>query len=145
MGVERVLTAAPGEALMFLEETLRDGRPVSEGFAAELRAAMERGHTEILVARLDGCVVGVVMLDFRLNISAGRLFASVEEVQAGPDARGRGGGRALIGAAERRCAERGVSYLEVQTDDEAADFYEACGFEPEPEVRVLSRSVAPSV
>ena len=143
MEVERVPAAALGEALGFLERTLRGGAPVSEDFAAGLRAAVERGDTEIIAARSDGCAVGVAVLEFRLNISAGGLFASVEEVQVAPDAGGRGVGRALIEAAKGRCAERGVSYLEVQTDDEAAGFYRACGFEPEPEVRVLSLTAAP--
>lgn len=142
MEIEIVLAEALSEALTFLETIVRDGAPVPEAFAAELRASVERGGTEVFVARLDGRVVGAALLDYRLNVSVGGFFASIEEVQVGPDARRRGVGRALIEAAVRRCAGRGVSYIEVQTDDEAADFYIACGFEPEPGVRVLSRSVS---
>lgn len=142
MDIERVPAADLIETLRFLETTVRDGAPVSEAFAAELRASVESGGTEMLVARLDGRVVGAAVLDYRLNISAGGFFASIEEVQVGPDIRSRGVGRALIEAAVHRCAERGVSYIEVQSDGEAAGFYGACGFEPEPEVRVLSKSVS---
>ncbi len=86
--------------------------------------------------------VGVAMLAFRLNVSAGVSFASVEELNVSSEARGRGVGRALLEAVEERCRARDVSYVEVQTDDEAAAFYEACGYEPEMSVRVLSQSVA---
>ncbi len=145
MEIEIVLAEALSEALTFLETTVRDGAPVPEAFAAELRASVERGGTEVFVARLDGHVVGVAVLDYRLNVSVGGFFASIEEVQVGPEARHRGVGRALIEAAVRRCAGRGVFYIEVQTDDAAVDFYKACGFEPESEVRVLSLSVPPFV
>jgi GNAT superfamily N-acetyltransferase len=82
------------------------------------------------------------VLAFRPNVSAGASFASIEDLYVSPDARGRGAGRALLEAVEERCRARDVSYVEVQTDDEAAAFYGACGYEPEMGVRVLSRSVA---
>ena len=56
--------------------------------------------------------------------------------------RRRGVGRALLGAVEDLCRARGVSYVEVQTDSQAALFYEASGYETEADVRVLSRSYA---
>ena len=98
----------------------------------------------MLAARAEpgGAPVGVAVLAFRLNVSAGASFASIEDLYLSPDARGRGAGRALIEAVEERCRARGVSYVEVQTDDEAAPFYEACGYESETGVRMLSRSVA---
>ena len=86
--------------------------------------------------------VGVVVLAFRLNISAGVTFASIEDLYVSPGAGGRGVGRALLEAVEERCRARGVSYVEVQTQEEAAPFYEACGYGPETGVRVLSQSVA---
>jgi hypothetical protein len=42
----------------------------------------------------------------------------------------------------KRCRARSVSYVEVQTDDEAAAFYSVLGYEPQPGARVLSRSYA---
>ena len=42
-------------------------------------------------------------------------------------ARGRRAGRALLEAVEERCRARDVSYVEVQTDEEAAAGYEASG------------------
>jgi GNAT superfamily N-acetyltransferase len=113
-------------------------------FARRLARAVEAGDIEMLAARAEpgGASVGVAVLAFRLNVSAGDSFASIEDLYVRPEARGRGAGRALIEAVEERCRVRGVSYVEVQTDDEAVAFYEACGYELETGVRVLSRSVA---
>ncbi len=135
--------AAPDELvepLAFIEEFLREGEFVPSSFAGLLARAVERGDMEVLVARSEGRVVGVAVLAFRINISASGLFASIEDLYVRPEARRQGVGRALIEAVGERCRARGVSYVEVQTDNVAAAFYEAAGFEPEEGVRVLSAS-----
>ena len=142
-----VRPAAPdelAEPLSLLEGFSRDGESVSPPFARRLVQTVEAGDIEMLVARAEpgGAPVGVVVLAFRLNVSAGVSFVSIEDLYVSPKARGRGAGRTLLAAVEERCRERGVSYVEVQTDDEAAPFYEACGYELETGVRVLSQSVA---
>ena len=129
------------EGLGLLEEVLREGEPVSAPFAEELRDAVERGDYEMLVAREERRVVGAVLVSFGLNVSAGGPFAGIEELQVRAEARRRGVGRVLLAAVEERCAARGVSYVEVQTDDEAAQFYEATGYEREEGVLVLSRGL----
>ncbi len=124
-----------------LEESLRDGEPVPEDFAEALREAVETGELEVLAARAEGRVVGVLLLAYRLSVSAAGLFASIEDLYVRPAARRQGIGRALLGSVEKRCASRGVSYVEVQVEDEeAAAFYSALGYEEEPGVRVFSRS-----
>jgi GNAT superfamily N-acetyltransferase len=128
------------EPLSLLEEFLRDREPVPPPFVEQLARAVERGDLELLAAWVDGGVVGVIVLAFRPSISLGAHFASIEDLYVSPDARRRGAGRALLEAVGERCKERGVSYVEVQTDDEAAPFYEALGYELEEGVRVLSRS-----
>ena len=117
---------------------------MSPSFARRLARAVEAGDIEVLAARAEpgGAPVGVAVLAFRLNVSAGACFVSIEDLYVSPGARGRGAGRTLIEGVEERCRIRGVSYVEVQTDDEAAAFYEACGYVPETGVRVLSRSLA---
>jgi len=140
-----VRTAAPdelAEPLSLLEESLRNGNLVPSPFAGQLARAIERGDLEVLAAWSNGRVVGVAVLSLRPNVSLGALFASIEDFYVRPEVRRRGVGRALLGAMEDLCKERGVSYVEVQTDGEAASFYEALGYEPEPGVRVLSRSYA---
>jgi GNAT superfamily N-acetyltransferase len=139
--------AAPdelAEPLSLLEEALRNGEPVPRPFAERFRRAVEGGNLEVLAARAGpkAELVGVAMLAFRLSICAGAAFCSVEDFYVKPDARRRGVGRALIEAVGERCRARGVSYVEVQTDGEAAPFYRASGYETEPGVRVLSRSYA---
>ena len=141
-GIE-VRAAGPDELagpLKLLEEFLRDGQPVPSAFARQLTRSVEAGDLDILVAFSGGRIVGVALLAFRPNVSAGSLFASIEDLYVKPDARGRGTGRALLEAMEERCRARGVSYVEVQTDDEATPFYEASGYEMEEDVLVLSRS-----
>jgi ribosomal protein S18 acetylase RimI-like enzyme len=114
---------------------------VPDDFGKALRKAVEAGELEVLVARAEGRVVGVAVVAYHLSVSAAGLFASIEDLYVRPDARHRGVGRALLEAVEERCASHGVSYVEVQVeDDEAAAFYTALGYEEEPEVRVFSRS-----
>lgn len=142
-----VCPVAPGdltEALSFLGEELRDGENVPLTFTEWLKKAVEKGDLEVLAARAElwAGLVGVAVLAFRPNVSAGITFASIEDLYVRTDARRRGVGRALLDAVGVRCRARGVSYVEVQTDDEAEQFYAALGYESEPDVRVLSRSYA---
>jgi len=131
------------EPLDLLEGSLREGEPVPEDFMAALSAAVEAGDLEVLAARMGGTVVGVAVLAYRLSISAAGPFASIEDLYVEEEARRRGVGRALLEAVERSCVARGVSYVEVQVEDEeAAAFYAAVGYEEEPGVRVFSRSYA---
>lgn len=133
-----------GEPLSLLEEFVRDGEPVPPSFVGQLARAVERGDLEVLVVLTnpESRPVGVTMLAFRHSVSLGASFASIEDLYVRPDARRLGAGRALLEAVEERCKERDISYVEVQTDDEAAQFYEALDYEPEEGMRVLSRSYA---
>jgi GNAT superfamily N-acetyltransferase len=140
--VEVALPTGLAEPLALLEEALRDGDPVPEDFADRLRKAVEAGDVEVLAARAEGQLLGVALLAYRLNVSAGGLFASVEELYVRPEARRRGVGRALLQAADERCEEHGISYVEAQVEGKEAElFYAAVGYEPETGVRVLSRSL----
>ena len=130
------------EPLALLEEALRDGDPVPEDFVDRLRKAVETGDVEVLAARSEDQILGVALLAYRLNVSAGERFASVEDLYVRPEARRRGVGRALLEAVDELCAERGISYVEAQVEEkEAEQFYAALDYEPEAGVRVLSRSL----
>jgi GNAT superfamily N-acetyltransferase len=140
--VEVALPTGLAEPLALLEEALRDGDPVPEDFADRLRKAVEAGGVEVLAARTEDQILGVALLAYRLNVSAGGLFASVEDLYVRPEARRRGVGRALLQAADERFQERGISYVEAQVEEKEAEvFYAALGYEPETGVRVLSRSL----
>ena len=140
--VEVISTIDLAEPLVLLEESLRDGEPVPEALVEKLRRSVEAGDTEVLAARTEDRTVGVAVLAYRLNISAGGSFASVEDLYVRPEARRQGVGTALLTAADERCAARGVSYVEIQVEDEPAEaFYKALGYEAETDTRVLSRSL----
>jgi GNAT superfamily N-acetyltransferase len=140
--VEVALPTGLAEPLALLEEAFRDGDPVPEDFADRLRKAVEAGDLEVLAARAEDQLLGVALLAYRLNVSAGGLFASVEDLYVRPEARRRGVGRALLQAADERFEERGISYVEAQVEEKEAElFYAALGYEPETGVRVLSRSL----
>lgn len=89
---------------------------------------------DVLVARIDGDVVGFVTLE----IERGRLEQSVTRgvvpyLFVAPDRRDEGIGTALLEAAESRLVEHGadVVSLEVMADNEAARrFYRRHGYEP---------------
>jgi len=129
------------EPLALLEEALREGEPVSTEFSDRLRKAVEAGDVEVLAARAEE-ILGVAVLAYRLNVSAGGLFASIEDLYVRPEARRQGVGRALLQAADERCAEQSISYVEAQVEEKRAEaFYAALGYEPETGVRVLSHSL----
>lgn len=134
------------EPLKLLESSVRDGEPVPPDFTGLLRREVERGSIEILAAYTNEAAdapVGVAVLAFRPSVSAGGRFASIEELYVKPEVRHQGIGRMLLEAIERRCASKDVSYIEGQVVEEgAAAFYREAGYEPEPEVWVLSRSTA---
>jgi GNAT superfamily N-acetyltransferase len=142
--VEVAPVSATGLArpLALLDEALRDGDPVREDFADRLRKAVAAGDVEVLSARAENQMLGVVVLAYRLSVSAGGLFASIEDLHVRPEARRQGVGRALLEAAHERCTKHNISYIEAQVEDDAAEtFYAALGYEPETGVRVLSRSL----
>ena len=140
--VEVIPATGLAEPLALLEESLTGGEPLPEDFADRLRRAVEAGDVEVLAARAEDQILGVAVLAYRLNLSAGGLFASIEDLYVRPEARRQGVGRALLEAANGRCAERGISYVEAQVEEKEADaFYAALGYEPETGVRVLSRSL----
>jgi GNAT superfamily N-acetyltransferase len=130
------------EPLALFEEALRDGDPVPEHFADRLRKAVETGDLEVLAARTEDQILGVTIVAYRLNLSAGGLLASVEDLYVRQRARRQAVGHALLEAAHERCTELGISYVEVQVQDPNAEaFYTALGYEPDTAVRVLSHSL----
>jgi len=64
--------------LALLDEALRDGDPVPEDFADRLRKAVEAGDVEVLSARAraENQMLGVVVLAYRLSVSASQRAGS---------------------------------------------------------------------
>lgn len=130
--------------LRLLEAELRDGEPLPEEFVESLAQAVRAGEADVLAACEvgDKTVLGAALVYYRLNLASGGRFASFEELHVTPGSRGRGVGRALLAAVERRCSEKGISYIEAQIIAESVEFFVALGYEPEPDLQVLSRSIA---
>jgi GNAT superfamily N-acetyltransferase len=140
--VEVIPATGLTEPLALLEESLRGGEPVPEDLAERMRRAVDAGDMEVLAARTEDRILGVAILAYRPNIAAGALFASIEDLYVSPEARRQGIGQTLLTAADERCTQHDISYVEVQIQDyEAEAFYAALGYEPEKSVRVLSRSL----
>ena len=131
------------EPLSLLAASLRDGEPVPEAFAEILRRSVQTGDMDVLAVRSEDRILGVAVLAYRPNITAGALFASIEDLYVRPEARRQGVATALLEAADERCATHQISYVEVQVEDESAEcFYRTLGYAPESGTSVLSRSLA---
>jgi GNAT superfamily N-acetyltransferase len=95
-------------------------------------AEVGAGPGEVLVAELDGEVVGVCQLIvFRHLQSRGGLCAEVESVHVHPDHRAHGIGTALMEAAIRRARDLGCYRVQLtsnQVRNDAHRFYERLGF-----------------
>jgi GNAT superfamily N-acetyltransferase len=103
---------------------------------AEREAAAQRFREslaiDVLVAEVDGQVVGLLVLAFVPTLSG--LRALIDDQAVDPDYRRQGLGAALVEAAIQRASRRGATHLLVDTsrgDPAVQDFYKACGFEAE--------------
>jgi ADP-ribose pyrophosphatase YjhB (NUDIX family)/GNAT superfamily N-acetyltransferase len=103
---------------------------------AEKQAAAQRFREslaiDVLVAEVDGEVVGFLVLAFVPALSG--LRALIDDQAVDPDYRRQGLGAALVEAAIQRASRRGATHLLVDTsrgDPSVRDFYTACGFETE--------------
>jgi GNAT superfamily N-acetyltransferase len=131
------------DPLWLLEAELREGEPLPEEFVEALTRAVREGEADVISARDPDSskTVGAALVYYRLNLASGGRFASFEELHVTPGSRGRGVGQALLAGVERRCSEKGISYIEAQIIAESTEFFLTFGYEPEPDLQVLSRSV----
>jgi GNAT superfamily N-acetyltransferase len=99
----------------------------AERAAERLSAAMASGASEVLLADVDGAVVGIctVYLDIE-SVRFGRR-AWVEDLAVHADHRSAGHGKALLDAAKDWARKRGATHLELDSGEARADahrFYE---------------------
>ncbi len=106
-----------------------------EELASYLRAIAEirAGGDDVLVAELDGQVVGLCQLIFFRHLHNGAgLCAEVESVHVRRDLRSRGIGEAMMNEAERRSIERGCYRIQLTSRiwrTDAHRFYERLNYE----------------
>jgi GNAT superfamily N-acetyltransferase len=115
------------------------GRPLDEdpGDLAPYKRALreiEAGDGTLLVAELDGVVVGVCQLIvFRHLQARGGRCAEIESVHVHPDQRGTGVGGALMRDAVERARALGCYRVQLTSNaarQDAHRFYERLGFVP---------------
>jgi GNAT superfamily N-acetyltransferase len=141
----RVATRADVPAILALladDEISRSrGYPVpsvSEAADAALWRAFEAidadPRNELIVADLDGTVVGTCQLTFTPSLSrGGSERMTIEAVRVSREQRGGGIGRAMMQWALDRARDRGCGVAQLTTDKRRAEahrFYESLGFAP---------------
>jgi ribosomal protein S18 acetylase RimI-like enzyme len=86
---------------------------------------------DVLVAGLDGVVVGYAMLHQPIPVPSHAHVLEVNGLAVDPAHQGRGVGRALVEAAQAEAVRRGARKLGLRvlgTNPAARRLYEACGF-----------------
>ena len=94
---------------------------------ARLGAAVASDDAEVLVADVDGVVVGICTVYLDIDSVRFGLRAWVEDLAVHPDHRSAGHGKALLDAAKAWGRERGAAHLELDSGEARADahrFYE---------------------
>lgn len=110
--------------------------PVAEEVDAGIWAAFEEIsadlNNELIVASLDGEIVGTCQLTFIPGLSrGGSRRMTIEAVRVRSDRRGAGLGRSLMEFAVGRARERGCRLVQLTTDKRRVDahrFYAGLGF-----------------
>ena len=85
----------------------------------------------ILVAELDGAVVGMVSLLYLVSTALGARVALLEDMVVSAEQRGAGIGTGLLAAAVERCRVEGCRRITLLTDGDnhrAQRLYEGAGF-----------------
>ncbi len=88
---------------------------------------------QLLLARDDERVTGMVSLLWSVSTALGGPVAWLEDLVVAPERRGQGLGRALASAAVDLCRERGLGRITLLTDRDnqrAQALYAALGFRP---------------
>jgi GNAT superfamily N-acetyltransferase len=111
-------------------EELRD--PLPSVYADAFDEITSSGVHELVVATIDGVVVGVLQLTFlRYLTFRGGVRAQIEGVRVARDVRGAGVGQDLFTWAIERAVAEGAHVVQLTTDirrPDALRFYERLGF-----------------
>lgn len=89
------------------------------------------GSNVVLVADIDGVVIGMCTVQIVVSTSEGGRVGLLEDLIVRRDSRGKGAGTRLLSHALRLCAEKGVSRVQLLRDADnsrARDFYSRNGW-----------------
>ncbi|GLW64407.1 GNAT family acetyltransferase [Actinomadura rubrobrunea] len=110
------------------------GEVIPECYLRAFEAICADPRNELVVAELDGAVVGTLQLTFIPGLTyRGGERAQIEGVRVSADQRGRGIGQAMITWAVEQARARGCRLVQLTTDrrrPEAIRFYQKLGFQP---------------
>ena len=108
------------------------GEPLAEEYRRGFAAVADDPSTRLVVAKLDGAVVGTLQLSFLPHlVRRGGERAQVEAVRVASWHRGSGLGRELLTWAVEQARARGCALVQLTTDAARPDahrFYESLGF-----------------
>jgi GNAT superfamily N-acetyltransferase len=128
--VPRIVSMLADDALGATREQLSD--PLPQAYYAAYDATASDPHNRLLVAELDGEIIGTLHLIFIRGLSRqGATRAQIEAVRVANGWRGRGLGRRIILAAIDIARQQGAKMVQLTSDKSRADahrFYESLGF-----------------
>jgi ribosomal protein S18 acetylase RimI-like enzyme len=111
----------------------RDVDPLPAAYHEAFAAMQAQGGNDLLVAELDGEVVGCLQLTIIPGLSRlGALRGQIEGVRVSSSHRRKKIGEAMIRDAVERCRQAGCSLVQLTSDVTRVDamrFYERLGFE----------------
>lgn len=106
--------------------------PLPAGYEKAFQAISSDPNNDLIVAELEGSVVGVLQLTFVPSLTyQGSWRAMIEGVRVDPSVRSGGIGRQLISWAIDQARERGCRLVQLTTDKARPDairFYQSLGF-----------------
>src|SRR4051812_1787412 len=107
--------------------------PIKSAYLDAFREIDVDPNNELVVAEIDGAIVGTMQLTFTPSLSfQGGRRSTVESVRVDDEFRGRGIGREMMLWAIDRARKRGCISMQLtshNTRQRAHDFYERLGFE----------------
>ena len=110
----------------------RSEDPLPESYLLAFEEIDADPNNELIVAEMDGLVIGTLQLTFTPSISfQGGKRATVESVRVDKEMRGAGIGRKMMLWAIERARDAGCISIQLTTNAERADahrFYERLGF-----------------
>lgn len=127
----------PAIVRMLAEDELGSQRerfetPLPQSYYTAFEAITADGNHELIVAELDGQVVGTLQLTFLPSLSyQGRTRAQVESVRVQQRFRSQGIGAVMMEWAIERARQRGCHMMQLTSHDSRKDahrFYERLGF-----------------
>ncbi|MBE5316588.1 MAG: GNAT family N-acetyltransferase [Xanthomonadales bacterium] len=128
-------TDLPAVLALLADDTLgknREFNAANPNYLKAFEAISVDPNQQLLVAELDGRIIGMAQLSFIPGLSRGGAWrCNIEAVRIASDVRGQGLGAQLMQACEERARERGCSLLQLTSDARRVDahrFYRGLGY-----------------